>query len=170
MKYNTDRLYLIPLMLDDLRKGMVDRRGMAAGLGLDPELEQLDETMQHIYSVKARNIERDPEHYLFYTYWQMVLKEERKIVGEIGFKGIGAEGEVEVGYGTEEGFRGKGYMTEALRGLLKWAFSQKQIKLNAVTATTDRSNLASQKVLLKAGLNLDREDESFYYWRIDKRG
>lgn len=56
----------------------------------------------------------------------------------------------EVGYVIAEAFWGKGYMTEAVRALIDWAFQQPTIQ--RVYATTSVSNVASQRVMEKAGM------------------
>ena len=54
---------------------------------------------------------------------------------------------MEWGYGLEQPYWGKGYMTEAARMLLDWAFSQPDVY--AVEAETLSDNAASQGVLEK---------------------
>jgi RimJ/RimL family protein N-acetyltransferase len=56
----------------------------------------------------------------------------------------------EVGYGMGRAYWGKGYMTEALRALITWALAQPRIY--RVWAICDVDNLASARVLEKAGM------------------
>jgi len=99
-----------------------------------------------------------------------VLKDEKIIIGEVGFKGLEKEkGQLEVGYGTEERFRNKGYMTEALTELIKWAFFQDKVKIREITAMTLSDNVPSQKVLGKAGLLLSHEEGGKLYWNVNKK-
>ena len=86
--------------------------------------------------------------------WYIVLKNEgqrkRVAVGGIGFKGAPDEnGVAETGYGIMETFQRKGYASEALQGILKWAFRNPELKM--VIAETDEENEASLGVLLKNG-------------------
>ena len=69
------------------------------------------------------------------------------MIGDLCFKGAPVKGTVEWGYGLEEPFWGQGYMTEAARVMLDWAFSQKDVY--AVEAETLSDNTASQRVLEK---------------------
>lgn len=56
-----------------------------------------------------------PEKRVWYTLWQMELKENPNVVvGSFCFKGLGEKGSVEIGYGLNDGFCGNGYMTETL--------------------------------------------------------
>jgi RimJ/RimL family protein N-acetyltransferase len=86
--------------------------------------------------------------------WYFVLRtndpRERTAIGNGGFKGKPTrEGSVEVGYSLMEPFQGCGYATEAVGGLLKWAFDHSQV--NRVIAETYPELLPSIRVLEKNG-------------------
>ncbi len=66
-----------------------------------------------------------------------------------------------------EDYRNYGYMTEAVRALVDWAFERDNC--SRVTAETLPDNFASQRVLQKAGLTLDRSADTMLYWKIDKK-
>jgi RimJ/RimL family protein N-acetyltransferase len=55
-----------------------------------------------------------------------------------------------VGYVMNRAHQGKGYMTESTRAIIDWAFGQ--LSIYRVYATTDVVNIASQRVLEKAGM------------------
>ena len=72
------------------------------------------------------------------------------IVGSIGL--FHADWEVrsaEIGYGVRSDERGKGYATEALDAVARWALAEGGIQRAWLTANTD--NLASVRVAEKAG-------------------
>jgi len=74
----------------------------------------------------------------------------RMAVGNGGFKGIPSEdGIVEIGYSILPEFQKKGYATEAVNGLLKWAFLHPQI--NRVIAETLPELHPSIRVMEKNG-------------------
>lgn len=56
---------------------------------------------------------------------------------------------VEIGYGILPSYEGNGYMTEAVQGMIRWAFAQQDV--NFVEAETDPDNRASQRILEKCG-------------------
>ena len=60
------------------------------------------------------------------------------------------DSEIEIGYILKHSAWGKGYATEACKRLIRFAFEE--TPLTELVATTDHENLASQKVLLKSGL------------------
>lgn len=83
--------------------------------------------------------------------WYFVLKgedkAERVLIGYGGFKGQPDENaNVEVGYSVLKEYQKKGYGSEAIAGLVNWAFGQ-QVK--SVTAETLPELIASIRVLEK---------------------
>ena len=80
--------------------------------------------------------------------YMLVLKEIDHPVGMIALHPNGFK--VAVGYVLAQAYWGKGYMTEAARTIIEWAFQQKEIY--RIFATTDVENVGSQRVLEKAGM------------------
>ena len=89
-----------------------------------------------------------PDQWEWYAIWMVELKDGTH-VGELCFKGLSVEGTAEIGYGIAENHQGCGYATEAVSALADWAFNQPGV--SCVTAETEASNTASQKVLKKSG-------------------
>ena len=89
-----------------------------------------------------------PENYIWYTLWFIELKDsENEIIGTLSFKGIYDKGIVEIGYGINEGYENKGYMTEAVRAIVKWVSEQPNV--NHIEAEAEENNYASIRVLEK---------------------
>lgn len=89
-----------------------------------------------------------PDQWEWYAIWMIELKDGTHI-GELCFKGITKNGTTEIGYGIAEDYQGCGYATEAVSALTGWALMQPCIM--CVMAETEEFNIASQKVLNKAG-------------------
>lgn len=93
-------------------------------------------------------------------------------LGGIGFHGppSAADGLVEIGYDLSESARGAGWATDAVLVLSRWALSRAGV--NAVVATTDPGNRASQRVLERAGFGrvADRDAHWAYELRPAGRG
>jgi GrpB-like predicted nucleotidyltransferase (UPF0157 family)/RimJ/RimL family protein N-acetyltransferase len=68
--------------------------------------------------------------------------------------------EIEIAYRLHTQYWGKGYATELAKALIYWGFEH--LAVNKLIAIVDLKNLASQKVLKKAGLDLI-DEKSFYY-------
>jgi RimJ/RimL family protein N-acetyltransferase len=98
-----------------------------------------------------------------FCHYQLLLRDEDVVVGDIGFHAPPDElGEISVGFGIVPAARRRGYAVEALRALLEWALAQPEVR--AVHADTDLVNLASQRVLLNAGMRVvaDEGDRKVY--------
>ncbi|MDQ0427523.1 ribosomal-protein-alanine N-acetyltransferase [Planomicrobium stackebrandtii] len=100
--------------------------------------------------------------------WLVLRKSDGVILGDAGFKGKpNPENQVEIGYGFLESYWGMGYATEAVEGLLDWAFKANVVE--KVVAETDRNNSGSIRVLKKAGMEETNELEDMIYWQLIKQ-
>ena len=59
----------------------------------------------------------------------------------------------------------KGFMTEALSGIIEWAKTQLEIK--SIVASTDKTNIASFRVLEKNIFVKIGETESLFNWKSE---
>lgn len=109
--------------------------------------EETDDEMRTAYQEMLEGCISHPEQRNWYAVWFMELNGKR--IGDLCFKGLRADGVVEIGYGTYPGFESKGYMTEAVMALVQWASRQPGVL--CIEAETDRDNKASQRVLEKSG-------------------
>lgn len=92
---------------------------------------------------------------------QVVETSSGLIVGGVGFHGLPKDGEVEIGYGIVPTRQARGYATEVVSTLASLALTMPEVV--AVVASTDADNVASQRVLEKAGFQLlDRSDGCRY--------
>jgi ribosomal-protein-alanine N-acetyltransferase len=77
-------------------------------------------------------------------------RESGKIVGMIGLRNINRQDRnVEVGYWVGKAFQNRGYASEALRLILKFAFSE--LRLVRVYAVVHQKNVASVRLLDRIG-------------------
>lgn len=80
----------------------------------------------------------------------LIEKEGLIAVGQLGTKGPpDSAGAVDIGYGLNASFEGRGYMTEAVQGFAGWLLAQQGVR--RVTADCLESNVGSVRVLEKAG-------------------
>ena len=95
----------------------------------------------------------------------LVRTEDGRAVGGMGYHGCpDEEGRAEVGYDLTQAARGKGYATEALRGLARWALAHDDVK--SLFATVDRTNAPSQGVLSRAGFSRVSEDVEVFAYEL----
>ena len=92
--------------------------------------------------------------------YAVVPRDVRKAIGSIGLK-FGNDGnvcldddEAEIGYWIGNDFRGHGYIPEAVRALLRYAFSE--LKLNRVWCLCREDNHNSRRVQEKCGFSFIR--------------
>jgi [ribosomal protein S5]-alanine N-acetyltransferase len=158
------------LTRDQLDIALNEPERLGAVLHIDVSPEVFSDESRQAMSIKISRMDHaSPDMHAWYTYFLMVLADERRAIGVCGFKGApGPFGSVEVGYADHEDYRNKGYMTETVRGLVGWAFLQNICR--SVTAETLRDNFASQRVLQKVGMTLERASENMLYWKIDREG
>ena len=135
MKIETERLLLYPIS--------------------DKEMVQLveneqDADLKQAYSEMLQGCVSEPEKRIWHAVWFMELKSQPgTVVGDLSFKGLAADGMVELGYGLWDGYCGHGYMTEAVKAISAWAVAQEGV--TRVEAETAPENMASQRVLMNAG-------------------
>lgn len=129
-KVKSKRLILIPKTLEEMQ--------------MVYEHEQ-DSEMKQAYLEMIEEMKKNPDNQIWATDWDINLLGGEHI-GGIAFKGKPNErGEVEVGYGIDEAYRGQGYATEAVAAMLEWALAQEGVA--CVQAQTKEWNEISQKVL-----------------------
>ena len=132
---------------------------MTAPIRLNPWRAYLRKLSSQLLACK-----KDPAHYMWYTFWFLIRKSDRTVVGSASFKDIPDEkGEVEIGYGLGKAFEHNGYMTEAVKALCRWALGQNGVQ--HVTAETDSEGSASQNILKTCGFTEYKRDETIW-WRL----
>lgn len=96
--------------------------------------------------------------------YEIRRREDGQAIGGVGFHGPADEsGSVTIGYGLIPSARGQGYASEALRGLLLFARAR---GVTGVKGDTDHDNVASQHVMLAAGMRPAGQDERVRYFEI----
>jgi ribosomal-protein-alanine N-acetyltransferase len=163
----SDRLQMIPLYKDNLRLLIEDRQKMEENLGLVISNVENEDSVKDAMKTSLQNVTENTEDYLWFTFWVIVLKEENRIIGGLCFKNRpNNNGEVEIGYGIQEEYRCKGYMTEALKEIIRWAFAFDCV--SAVIAETEKTNLPSHRVLEKVGMRNYGKRKKMIWWKIEK--
>lgn len=163
----TERLILRPLTYDQLVKYTYCDNSLEEELNLNetsrtisPELkEALEQTI-------LPNVADNTKDYLYSTLWTAISKTENKMIGDLCIVGEpNAEGEIEIGYGTYDEFQGKGFMTEIVGGIIEWTKMQPIVK--SITASTDKTNTASFKVLQNNNFIKIGETDTQFNWKLE---
>jgi len=131
----TERLMIYPLS-DEEMQDMIDN--------------ETNEELKAAYLEMLAGCQKHPERRIWYALWVLKLNDgSERIVGSLSFKGLNDNGMVEIGYGMNPQYEGKGLMTEAVSAAVQWAAEQPGVL--SIEAETEPHNIASQKVLEKAG-------------------
>ncbi len=160
----TDRLTLLPLNPAQLSHYLNRPWQLEAALHLNLSESILTAPVHRAIRTKLHNTAGvDLQKLLWNTYWLAVIREEGFGAGLIGFKGAPRkDGMVEIGYGIDAAVRRQGYTTEAAAALVNWALTQPEC--HAVVACTEKSNIASIRVLEKLGFSQARETDEEFSW------
>jgi len=89
------------------------------------------------------------ENYL----WAIVLKDSDTLIGSIGIKITATHFRGEIGYVIGRKYWNKGFMTEALNAILEFGF--KELGITRIQACHHTENIASGKVMQKAGMQYE---------------
>ncbi|MBE0638998.1 MAG: GNAT family N-acetyltransferase [Bacteroidales bacterium] len=165
----TERLIIRPLTGNQLDSYMRCDNSLEIELNLNLNLNpsqrtipaELQEALEQVILPAVADKEKN---YLFSTLWTMILKTENRMTGDLCFYGEpNPEGEIEIGYGTYDEFQNLGLMTEALSGMIRWV--QTCPNVLAITASTEKTNPASFRVLEKNNFIKVGETETMWKWR-----
>ena len=110
--------------------------------------KQTDEILIKAYREMLQGSLDHPQEWDWYAIW-IIERKSGSYVGDLSFKGLNADGSVEIGYGISEENQGNGYAAEAVNAVTAWALNQPGIC--RVEAETEPENRASQRVLEKCG-------------------
>ncbi|ANU15464.1 GNAT family N-acetyltransferase [Planococcus halocryophilus] len=97
--------------------------------------------------------------------WEGIIihNESQTIMGDMGFRvRHEIEDELELGYSIAPDFQGFGFATEMAQAIVGWGL--KQPGIIKIVANCDASNMASVRVLEKAGLKQVKENNNKIHW------
>ncbi|MDL2229083.1 GNAT family N-acetyltransferase [Treponema sp. OttesenSCG-928-L16] len=164
MQLETERLCLVPLSARQIGLWTDDMGALEKELNCRYRAEPMEGLFLEIVRGQVEKTAGDTANYLYHTFWFLIRKTDRIVVGSADFKDMPDEqGEVEIGYGLGKDFEHRGYMTEAVGAMCAWALQQPGV--SAVTAETDTDNPASQNILKRCGFSLYQQAETCW-WRL----
>ncbi len=165
IRLETPRLTLMALTVQHMRWQRDSFARLEQALGLVASGQQLEDELRPIVSRAISDIRRRPHHARWHCQWAAVLKEERRIIGSLAFKGPpNRENEVEIGYGFDSFYHNRGLATEAVREMVRWALCEDGVE--AVIAETANMNVASMRVLQKVGFVITSATSRYLYWKV----
>ena len=141
----TERLQLRPFKLEDA--------GDVFAWASDPEVwvhtpVETPSVLEDSYKRITRHLEQAAQGKT--AVFAVVLKETGRVIGEALVFPLHRAGSVSIGYDIARAYWNRGYATEATRALIGYCFDIPG--MNRVEAMCSPENLASLKVMLKAGM------------------
>ena len=118
-------------------------------------------------------VTRDNYRQRGYGMTALVWRESGEIIGFCGLVHPGGQPEAEIKYALKRGYWGRGIATEAASAML--AYGSQRHGLSYMIATTAPENVASHRVLIKAGMargqlvrNADGSSTQVFEWHAEK--
>jgi len=166
----SQKLTIIPLNLKQLQLLAQDRILLEQSLGLEPFGVKISDPIfeegfqEAIESYSIPKVTENEARFQWFTSWFIIHRVDNRIVGTIGVAGLPNEqGEVMIGYFTDERYEGQGIMTEAVQLLSDWMFENQDVQ--SIIADTLVDGIGSQKVLQKNGFVQDGTTDEGLRWR-----
>lgn len=158
--FETKHLQLVPFSLELIKATLQGRRTLGERLGVKVPDIWPGEDFAEILPALVSEMEAEGSETAW--NWLIIHKEERTLVGDVGFLSGPRDGQAEIGYSIVEAYRNRGYATEAALYLIHWALQQPEIR--QVTARCLDDNLGSIKVLEKLGMQQREPDGQMLQW------
>lgn len=165
----TARLKLIPLSQGQLDSLLSQKSQVENEIGIPLSKDITTGRVEKAIKLKLEKMKKTSSAYHdWITYWLLVVKSTSLGVGLLGFKGFpNGDGFAEIGYGIDPAHRLKGYTTEAVIGMIDWAFNEPACQA-IIAPGTQKSNPASNRVLEKVGMQVYEETGEAYSWKLDR--
>lgn len=148
----TDRLTLVPATLALARAELSDRGEFACLLGALVPGNWPPESAADALPMFLSWLEASPDRVGWFGWYALASSGDAgppTLVGGGGFLGPPHDGAVQIGYSLLPEFQRRGYATEMVVGLVRWAFGQPGV--HVIAAETEWANPASVRVLEKVG-------------------
>jgi RimJ/RimL family protein N-acetyltransferase len=145
MKFETERLIIRPIKLDD-KNEIFEYRSDSETNKYQGWIPKSIADVELFIDGVSKQI-NEPE-----TWFQFVIleKESKKVIGDLGVHFYGKENsQVEIGCTINKTFQNKGYATESLQKMLEFLF--KDLKKHRVTASIDPHNEHSIRLVERVG-------------------
>lgn len=159
MKIEIKDLYLYPLNSEELSLWLYDKHKLEEKLELIYSAEPLINTFKEVVNSQLiLGLMESSIDWAWYTYWFIVKKNEKKVIGLIAFNGKpNNNNEVEIGYSLNSKYQHKGYMTNSILAICNWVKNNSTVK--HVNAKTKINNFSSQRLLERCGFYEYFKDE-----------
>lgn len=160
IKIVTKRLLLVPFTEMTAAGVLEGREGALSALGLLEGADWPDDDTIKLLPRMIRILKSSP---FGFGSWMIARRDTKTVIGDAGFKGGPVDGKIDIGYSIIVKERRAGYGFEAAKALLDWALSRPGVK--NVTASCDRRNAGSRRILEKLGMRIVSENGGVICWQ-----
>ena len=165
MEIETERLRMRKIALEDADEHL--------RIITDPEfMRPMGPQFQPTRDKVLVGVGRMIEHWYQFGYglWVLELKGAERHFGYCGLRHLMPTDEVELFYGCDRAYWGRGLVTEAARAALRYGFQR--MGFERIMAVTDKDNKGSRRVMEKCGLRYERDavyfDLPVVYYAINR--
>lgn len=154
---DTERLRLRKFRPDDLAR--------LSEIYRDPEvMRYIGQGLPYSEAQTEKSLKAMIEHWQKHGFglWAVDYKDDGNLIGFCGLQFLDNTDEVEVGYRLARAYWGRGLASEGTRASLDYGFNT--LALDRIVAVVQHKNIASQRVLEKAGLCYEKDA---CYYRTD---
>lgn len=126
--------------------------------------------MENLYEDRAKEEEFTQNYikcmYQFYGYgiWVVCLKENNRIIGRAGISNRTIDGELslEIGYLIDTRYQNRGYATEIIDGILR--FAKERLFIDEIRCAVNHGNHVSIHLAEKSGFEYEFETDEFIFY------
>lgn len=152
--FHTERLHVEAFDETLARHALEDRPAFSKALNASVHDDWPLEDMRGLLGFLVCELAKTPGSHQYGG--AIILEDPGIVIGDVGFHQLGddivlREGAAEIGYSIVPEYRERGIATEAVNGMCDWGFQR--LGLKRIYARCDKGNLASQRVLKKAGFS-----------------
>lgn len=154
MTIETERLLLIPATAEHISTELQDINKFSSLVNAKIPSNWPPADLKDVLPFFLKQLEENPELSNWLCRYCVIKSNSSnmpELMGSIGFLSApDMDCTIETGYSVLPQYEGRGYATEMLQGIVRWALGQGAKKINA---RTDMDNTKSQRVLIKAGFS-----------------
>ncbi|MCS3869907.1 RimJ/RimL family protein N-acetyltransferase [Chryseobacterium ginsenosidimutans] len=159
MQLFTERLLLRDITIED-KQAIFDYRS-------DSETNKFQSWIPETLEDVDRFIQRNNKEFNQPESWYQVLitdKETKAVIGDVGIHFFGSENlQVELGITLDKNFHGKGYASEALKGVINFLFND--LKKHRIMASVDPDNIDSLHLMERIGFRKEGHFVKSLFWK-----
>lgn len=159
MHLETERLLIRDLTLDD-KQAVFNYRS-------DAEANKFQSWIPETLEDVEQFIERNNKEFNQPESWYQVLiteKDSKAVIGDIGIHFFGSENlQAELGITLNKDFQGRGYASEALKGVINFLFGD--LKKHRIMASVDPENIDSLKLMERIGFRKEGHFVKSLFWK-----